>query len=284
LVETNKIKYGVDKVGQFLFLAGCNCSGGSVLIDHLRRIGVDEAKPELVDSSGRLQFSVAEDKVIIKRIKIRSDKNLDGKELAEFEFASTLLDKKETFYISANSVNGGSEYLVTGCHRFLIEEKKQFFEEMFIKPAGYKIRALALADGYRNFCWREGGELICLLDLSFKVASYCFINNGQPIFFGVIRNSEADANENGQISASFLNDLKVTIQYQMSNLFKAGYSTPLSLIVVSGTLTGKESNETIEEKLRLRTISPTIKTALFAPEIVDRAGHFLISLGLTVDH
>lgn len=284
MVETYKIKFGVDIVGQVLQLAGCNCSGGRVVIDSLSQNNLKEIKPEMINSPGRLQFSVPEDQAIIKRIKVASEKNLDGEKLAEFEFSSTLLDKKETLYIKANLVNGGSEYLVFGCHKNLIDKRDQFFEKLFMKPAGYKLRALALADGYQNYCWREGGELICLLDLSPTVASYCFINNSQPAFVGSISNDNTGNGEDDPISESFLSDLKVTIQYQMSNLFKAGYSTPLSLIVVTGTLAGKEANKTIEERLRLRTISPTIKTALFAPEIVDRAGRFLVSLGLTIDN
>lgn len=271
-------------VGRFLALAESDCSGGGVVINRLSRVSLNEIKPEMINIPGRLQFSVSEDKAIIKKVKIPTDKNLDKKELAEFEFASTLLDDEEALYISSNSINGGSEYLVFGCHRDQIDKKNKFFEEMFMKPAGYKLRAQALADGYQNYCWREGGELICLLDLSPLVVSFCFVNNSQPIFFGSITNGDANNNDGDQISKSFLSDLKVTIQYHTSNLFKAGFSAPLSLIVVSGTLAGKESNETIEEILRLRTISPTIKTALFAPEIADRAGHFLVSLGLTVDN
>ncbi len=284
MVETNKIKYGVDMVGQDIQLAACNCSGGSILINQLTQAGVNEINSEKIDRSGLLQFSVPEDKAIIKRVKIPKHKNIDGKELAEVEFSSTLLEKEDELYISANSVNGGSEYLVFGCHRFLIDKQDKFFEERFMKPAGYKLRALAMADGYQNYCWHEGGELICLLDLSPSSVSYCFVNNNQPIFVGSITRGDTDETNNGQVSESFLTDLKVTIQYNMSNLFKAGYTSPLSLLVVTGSLAGKESNETIEQKLRLRTISPTIKTALFTPEIVGRAGHFLVSLGLTVDN
>ncbi len=271
-------------VGQSLRLAGCNCSTGRVVIDRLSRANIDEIKPEMIDSSGWLQFSVPEDKAIIKRVKIPSDKNLNGKELAEFEFTSTLLDKKEDLYIRANSVNGGSEYLVFGYHRHLIDEKKKFFEKTLMKPAGYKLRGMAMADGYQNFCWREGGELIGLLDLSPSGGSFCFVKNSQPIYVGSITNSDMSDNDNGKISEFFLSDLKATIQYHTSNLFKAGYSAPLSLIVVSGLLAGKKSNAAIEDKLGIRIISPTVKTALFAPEIVDRAGHFLVSLGLTVDN
>ncbi len=284
MVETNKIKYGVDLVGQDIQLAVCNCSGGSILINQLTQTGINEINWEKIDRSGLLQFSVPEDKAIIKRVKISTHKNIDGKELAEFEFSSTLLETKDELYISANSVNGGSEYLVFGCHRFLIDKQDKFFEERFMKPAGYKLRALAMADGYQKFCWREGGELICLLDLSPSSVSYCFVNNDQPIFVGSIINSDTEHTDNGLVSESFLTDLKVTIQYNMSNLFKAGYTSPLSLLVVTGSLAGKESNETIEQKLQLRTISPTIKTALFTPELVNQAGHFLVSLGLTVNN
>ncbi len=284
MVETNKIRYGADMVGRSLQLTGCNCSAGRVVIDHLSRSNINEIKSEMINSSGRLQFSVSEDKAIIKRVKISSDKNFNGKELAEFEFISTLLDKKEDLYINANSVNGGSEYLVFGYHRHLIDEKKKFFEKTLIKPAGYKLRGMAMADGYQNFCWREGGELICLLDLSPSGGSFCFVKNSQPIYVGSITNSDMSDNDSGKISESFLSDLTATIQYHTANLLKTGYSAPLSLIVVSGLLAGEKSITAIGDKLSIRTISPTVKTALFVPEIVDRAGYFLVSLGLTVDN
>jgi hypothetical protein len=140
-----------------------------------------------------------------------------------------------------------------------------------------------MADGYRNYCWREGGEFICLLDISPSVISYCFINKNQPIFVGSLETIDLTNNGNGKISGTFLSDLRAVIQYHTSDLFKAGYSAPLSLIVVSGLLAGKELNEAIEVKLGIRTISPTIKTALFESELSNRAGQFLVSLGLTVD-
>ena len=284
MVETNKIKYGIDIVGRNLHLAGCSCSGGSILIDRLTQTGIDETNLEKLDGSGQLQFSIPEEKAIIKRVKVPSHKNLDGEELAQFEFSTTLIDKEEELYIKANSVNGGSEYLVFGCHRSLVDKQDKFIADRFMKPTDYKLRALAMADGYQNYCWREGGELICLLDLSPSTASYCFINNNQPVFVGSITDNGAADNKNRQISESFLTDLKVTIQYDIGNLFKAGYTAPLSLVVVTGVLAGKEANEAIEQKLGLRTISPTIKRALFAPGIVDRGALFLVSLGLTVDN
>ncbi|MCP4706341.1 MAG: hypothetical protein GY865_17220 [candidate division Zixibacteria bacterium] len=276
------MKYGIDINNMELQLAGCNNSGGRIVIDSLGQHGLDELNPDMINNSGELQFSIPEDKAIIKKVKVPSDKNIDKKELAEFEFMSTLIDKNEDLYIKTNSVNGGTEYLVYGCHRDLVDQKKKFFEDKLMKPSGYKLRALALADGYQKYCWREGGELICLLDLSSLSASYCFLNKDQPIFIGSVINSDTDNTNNDTISESFLSDIRTTIQFQKANLFKAGYTTPLSLIVVTGTLAGKKTNEIFEEKLQLRTISPTIKTALFTPDVVDRAGHFLISLGLTV--
>lgn len=284
MVDSNKINYGVDKIGQVIHLAGCNRAGGAVLIDRLIQIDVSDIKSEIINDYDRLQFSVTEDNAIIKRIKVPKGKNIDGNELAEFEFVSTLLDKKEDLYIKTNSVNGGSEYLVCGCHRNIINDQNRYFEDKLRRPSGYKLRALAMADGYANFCWREGGEFICLLDLSPSIVSYCFINNGRPIFIGSIDGESTKDSDNKKMSELFLSDLKATIQFQTDNLFKAGYSAPLSLVVVSGLLAGKESNEIIEKKLGLRTISPTFKTALFDPELVDRAGHYLVSLGLTVDN
>ncbi|HHI02317.1 MAG TPA: hypothetical protein ENL22_02205 [candidate division Zixibacteria bacterium] len=277
------IRYGVDMAGRFLQLAGCNCSTGRVVINRLSRTDLDESEPEMIDSSGRLQFSIPEEMAIIKRVKVPPDKNRDGKELAEFEFLSTLLDKKEELYVDITAVNGGTDYLVYGFHRHLIDEKKKFYEKMLIKPSGYKLRASALADGYHHFCWREGGELICLLDLSLSGGSFCFVNNSRPICVGCIANNDDSPDGQNEIPESLLSDLKATIQYHTAGLFKAGYTAPLSLVVVSGITAGNEINNAIEEKLGIRTISPTIKTSLFAPEIVDRAGHFLVSLGLTVN-
>ncbi len=274
--------YGADIVGQSLSLAGCTDSSGRMVVDLLQELNPEGIDPGLLKNSGSLRFSVPEENAIIKRITINPENSIDGARRAEFEFATTLLDDMAGFYTETHSLNGGCNFMVFGYHRHLIDKQAEFFESRLLKPIGFSLRSWSLASGYLNYCRREGGETLLLLDLSQSGVSYCFIKDTQPVLVGYISGTLPTNGNDKNILNSFLSDLKATVQYQMSLLFKAGYSTPLSLIVASGLMSGAELNGEIEERMKIRTIAPSVRTELFADEIADKAGKYLVSLGLTV--
>ena len=283
MVDTARHIYGADLVGQSFRIASCTDSSGSRLINALDEFNIENMKPDLVDKMGHLYFSVPESRAIIKRVKIPSGKNIDDNKLALFEFSSTLLDDIDDFHIEIHSLNGNSDYLDFGYRRQLIDNDSDFYEKLFIKPFGFRLRSWALATGYLNFCQRDGGDFICLLDISVGGVSYCYINGDMPIMVGSIPDKAfADSNDHEILKRSLF-DLTATLQYRQDILFKNGCTAPLSLIVISGQSASENLRGMIEEKVGVRTIFPKMRTSLFTSDVAERADRFLINLGLTIE-
>ncbi|UCD18488.1 MAG: hypothetical protein JSV44_06160 [Candidatus Zixiibacteriota bacterium] len=284
MVELMRKRYGGDAVDGAIRLVSGDISVGLVTIDAVAEHPLDTASRSLINAESDLYFSVPESDVIIKRVVLPDEKYLDPRKLAVFEFSAMLLDDPDRYYIEVHDLIGGKEKLVVGYHQNCIDQQVSFFSERLIKPAGFKLRSLALADGYRYFCNPEGGELICLVDITANRASYCFLRDNRPALLGSLRGRKVESGGESNYHGKFIIDLAATLQFQASALFKSGHSVPLSRILVSGNPVSEELLTQIEQRLNVSTGFPSPKTALFRSAVVPEAGRYLVSLGLTVDH
>jgi hypothetical protein len=276
-------KYGLDQVAGKIRLAGRTLSAGRITIDTIVDFDPEDFNGDLIDSEGNFYFSVPEKNAIIKWVTILSEGNLDPLKLIQFELASSLPDSENRYYFDSHNSGSSEKNLAIAYNRNLIEREISSLQKIVPKPSGFRLRSLAMASAYTNYCHHDGGKLVCLVDISDKNGSYCFLGNKRPLMIGGLENSIDIENKNNDTPDRFIIDLTATLQYALSEISGAGYSIPLSAIIITGPLAGSEMISKIEKSMNVKTGLPHLKKELFAPEIFTAAGNYLVSLGLTVD-
>ncbi len=283
MVDLKRKRYGLDTAGDKIRLVSRSMVSGMVKIDSLEEIEGDYEPSGTFDIESDLYFSVPESEAIIKRVTLSDDRNLDPRQMAQFEFSTSLLDPPEAYYMEVYDLNGNNEKLAVGYNRICVDNRIDRLTDRFTKPAGFKLRSLALADGYRYYCRSEGGELICLLDISENIGSYCFLWDNSPTLPGALYSSTGSTDRRSNHNGHFAVDLAATLQFQLAGLFRTGRSVPLSRILVSGSSVDDSLIEQIEVRMKVGVGFPSMKSASFSPETLDNAHRFLVGLGLTVD-
>jgi len=282
MVELTSRCYGADLSGDTIRLAGHTTTAGRTVVDCLEEYPSEQFGQAALGDDSRLYFSVVESEAIIKKVRIPGGTEHDSEKLALFEFGVSNPGDTERYFLETHRLGRDDNRLVVAFHRHSINQQLNFFERQAFRPSGFKLRAWALASGYRHYCWKEGGELICLVAFDGPAVSYCFLKDLAPVHLGCLENKSAVGSESKRTTPC-LTDLAATINYQLAGMFRDGCTAPLSLIVVSGRDASPEVTAELENIIGVRCCLPTPKTALFSPEVAFRAGKFLVSLGLTVD-
>ncbi|PKK83332.1 MAG: hypothetical protein CVT49_09015 [candidate division Zixibacteria bacterium HGW-Zixibacteria-1] len=283
MVELSGRKYGAEIYDDRIRLVGVSTSAGRKTVDMLMDISTDGIATQSLDAGGSLYMAVSENSAIIKRVKISPDRSLDPDKLAQFELVASLLDDQIRYYLESFEINSGRERLAVAYKRSEIDSKLDFFRDHFIKPSGFQLRSWAMAAGYTHYCRPGGGRLICLIDITDSLASYCFVENGRPIHLGaVISNAGINDSDPGR-SKAFLLDIIATIQYQMLTYDKLSQSVPLSVIIITGKRCNQELAVGIEKGLGIKTVLPEMRKELFAPEVFPESHKYLVGLGLTAE-
>lgn len=283
MVELKTCHYGADFTAKMIRIAGCSPLSGQRMVRQLIDVEPEQLQQSVLDGEGDLYFSVFEKEAIIKRVKVPFDRTLDSEKLALFEFAATLLGKPEQYYLETYRLDGQLERLALAYHRELVDDRIAQLESRIARPVGFRLRSLALAAGYLNFCRPEGGGLICLIDITEECISYCFMNERHPVAVGFLCRESTFSGDSAPDMKRLLVDLTATLQYQKAELFSSGYSVPLSLILLSGVDGNMEMAGAIGEAMHVRAAIPIVRKELFSPATVEQGAKYLVSLGLTVD-
>lgn len=282
MVDFRGRRFGADLTDKRIRMVGRTSSGDHPLIDLIEETPLNHFEPDYTAESGELVFSVPENRALLKGVRVSEDKGLDPEKLALFEFTSSLLDDPSGYFFETHHLNGDHSRLVVGYKRSLIEDTIVFFEKIFSRPSGFKLRGWALAEGYRNFCWKEGGELIALVDISDDITSFCLLRDNVPIRFGHVKGTLYDHENDKLLSNSYLSDLSTSLKYNCTMVSASGENLSLSQILITGSSTSSTIASLMEDYLKTRVSVPAVKKALFSPETAPLAPKYLISLGLTV--
>jgi hypothetical protein len=279
---TNR-RYGIDFLSDRIRIAGRTSAAGRITVDSLHDYDAADFNSEMVRNDGDYYFSIPEKEAIIKWITIVPEGNLDPVKLIQFEMAGMLADNDENYYFDCYYSDPKSRNLAIAYNRNLIERKIKKLQEKIPKPAGFRLRSLAMASAYNNYCLHESGQHICLMDISSHSCSYCFLKENNPILIGGFENGIGENEVSEENSKKFALDLSAILQYELSKLARDGYSIPLSSIIISGPAAVSDLPVKIEERMKVKSIPPRLKKELFDEKIYAEAGKYLISLGLTVD-
>ncbi|MEW5923268.1 MAG: hypothetical protein AB1746_04705 [Candidatus Zixiibacteriota bacterium] len=283
MVELSGKKYGVELLDRKIRLVGVSASAGRKTVDILTEIPADEISSQSLDHNGSLYLAVSEDSAIIKRVKISADRSLDPDKLAQFELLASLLDNQDHYYFESFEIDTGRERLAIAYKKSEIDGKLDYFSNNFIKPSGFQLRSWAMAAGYQNYGRPAGGRLICLIDITDSMASFCFVENGRPINLGSVVSNAGISESDPRKSKAFLLDIIATVQYQMLTFDKLSQSVPLSAVIITGSCCNQELAAGIEKGLGIKTSLPEMRRELFASDLFPESHKYLVGLGLTVE-
>ncbi len=282
MVELRSERYGVDLRPDKISLARASFSTGRMTVRDIVRTTPDKFDRALFNSEGQLYFSVAENESIVKKMKTETNSGLKPERVACFELAATLLDGEDKYFFDAFDIGPENEKLAVAYNRILIKSKITFFEKYSIQPAGFKLRSLAMAAAYRFFCTKQGGNLICLVDIENNFVSYCFQKDKYPILVGAFEGRPSGKNGDSAPDKLIV-DLAATLNYQQTLTSNNIGSLPLSLIILTGGLSSEELAGKIESKIGVKTVLPSMKKEYFTDDIYSTAGKYLVALGMMVD-
>ena len=239
---------------------------------------------------GRLFFNVGDRLAVVKKLRVRHWSGVNAAEVAQFEMMQTLLEPAEAYYFDAlplEAHGGFQRYLSIAYHRSVVDKLIEAYREKLRRPSGFKLDAVALAQGYLNFCRVSAGDLVALAD---------FESDGITLVLLYRRRLEAigrmDAVPGDEITVDKARELalefKITIDFHLAELSGEGITVPLSRIFLCG---GHARNDIL--RAALAEVAPT---ELVLPEFHEgyfrrTAGEqlwnylerFLIPLGLAVE-
>jgi len=283
VVELHGRKYGAELYDGRIRLVGQTSSTGRRTIDLLKDLPIESVGVDDIDREGSLYLAVPEKDAVIKRVKISPDRSLDPDKLAQFELVASLLDEDDNYYLESYEINSGRERLAVAYRRREIDQQLEFMQTRLIKPAGFKLRSWAMAAGYTNYCSHEGGRLVCLIDITDHLASYCFVEDKQPIHLGSVVSNAAVSEDDPASTKAYILDIVATVQYQMLTYDKLSQTVPLSSIIITGSCCREELAEGIENIIGIKTTLPIMRSELFSKDVLPEAHKYLVGLGLTAD-
>ncbi|MCP4566339.1 MAG: hypothetical protein GY841_02030, partial [FCB group bacterium] len=206
-----------------------------------------------------------------------------------FEMASSLLDKPESFYIDALPIEENGKYrrfLSIAYHREEIDQQIKKYTDLLRKPSGFKLDAVALADGYLNFCQVEPGDLQVLVNIESESVVLAIIYRQKLRAIGRLEITPGDE-ISPKTATGLASELKMTVSYHLAELFQEGITVPPSRIILSGRHARNQTlKAALAEQINTELTLPNINRGIFQPasETIDRhpAERFLIPLGLAL--
>ena len=273
--------HGLDFQENGARLATVVSASGLLTVENLQELPSDELKSSMFDTNAELYFSVPDNEAIVKRIRITGDHTLDPEKLALFEFVSALPEDSYNYYLETYRLNGERQRLAVAYHRFPVQERISHLEKIITRPSGFRLRSLAMIEGFRKFCRPEGGELICLVNIDRSQPTLAFLNRGATVAVGAIELVFPFETEPLQ-TKSCLIDITAFVGFRLASLFSDGFTAPLSLAVLSGEMAHDSLARDLSQSLRINAVLPNFREEVLTEGKNLTAHKFLVSLGLTV--
>ena len=240
--------------------------------------------------SGRLFFAVDGPLAVVKKISVRQNSSIQASDIAEFELAQSLLESAELFYFDTFPLNmhdGFRQFLAVAYHKNQIDRLIEYYQASLRKPSGFKLDAVALADGFRAFCRSEPGDLQVVVDIETDRAIFVILSRER--LCAVDRLESAPGMEISSGTARRLAaELKLKLSFHLSELFQDGITIPPSRIVLAGRYARDQLlTAALGEYFTTAVVVPQFHTGYFQPASATLERYhpeeFLIPLGLAVE-
>ncbi len=282
MVELKHRRFGLDICGSRMVLASRSMEAGLNVIDMIEEVPDDNLEKRLKSNEGDLYFSIGENNALIKRIAQPYDLGLDETAVARFEFASSLLDDPEKYFIDIHESESTKARLAVGYNKSKVDEIIARLGTRPDRPAGFKLRSLALAKAYLNLCKAEGGRLVCLIDIEKDRCTYCFVYDKTAVLPGALWFSSNNGHDSNSQSDGNMLDLAATVQYHLAELSRGGLSDPLSRLIVSGPGIDDVILSRLEKLLKVSAGRVQPSKGSFKDDLHLKALEAMVALGLTI--
>jgi len=234
---------------------------------------------------GEIVMSVPDDTVLIKDLEIPPGGGVPDLARVEFELAQSVLEDDSAYLFDSLESGIEGHYLGMLMRR---EADTNSPAAVFTRAAGLdrephrRIRGAALGQGYLAFCSPEKGDLTCLIDITKKLATFCFLYRRAIIglahlALGGIDPGSPDGRERLAIEA------KTVINFKTASFFESGVTLPLSAVLVSGIADGDPFLDVLSRYFAVPVGRPEVNRGFFSkPEQVAGIplGQYLVALGL----
>ncbi len=277
-------RIGFDRRDDTLYAARVEISGDRPQIKALLRSPVGQKPEHELLTSPTQYLSVPDDLVLVKRLRLKDDHEIPVKDRAFFEVSASLLEDVSQFELDL--ISGGlKDYQI-----ILASRKERLGDYSNSVAPGldsfrYRMRALALGNGYLKFCLKEPGELICLSDCTDDAASVCLIYRERIVALFGIKLERFDWGKPEDWPRILL-EFRTILNFQLEILFGEGITIPLSAVIVGGRFTKEDILGDLGENLGANSVVLKGNEGFFADPAVA-AGvpleDYIVALGLTVD-
>jgi len=224
----------------------------------------------------------------IKRLHLTGPKNSGQRNRLLYELVQSVLEDEQLFVYDVHPAGQEGDWFGLIFRRHVLERLKLdcgLAGAKMAPPLVFLPRSMALGRAYLNFCRREEGDLICLVDLSNGAASICLVRGGNVIDLASLALAEGcldSAVEREQLAV----DLKTIISFRLSSLMDRGISTPLSNLVLSGLGADDDLRNVVQSYFPVGVKAPSINPGYLIDSVREAEPapeRFLVALGLTVN-
>ncbi|MCP4566585.1 MAG: hypothetical protein GY841_03265, partial [FCB group bacterium] len=210
--------YGAAYLGGQLLVARVENDGTRTMVTALLT-AEDNLNGDSLEK-GRIFFNAGDRIAVVKKIHIKNVSPEDAIGRVRFEMASSLLDQPENFYIDALPIDENGKYrrfLSIAYHREEIDQQIEKYTDLLRKPSGFKLDAVALADGYLNFCQVEPGDLQVLVNIESESVVLAIIYRQKLRAVGRLEITPGDE-ITSKTATGLASELKMTVSYHLAEL------------------------------------------------------------------
>jgi len=285
-MTSDKCTVGIDYLCGFYYAVKVQQRGSGPHVTALVRL----EKPHLAEyhwlDDAEIILSVPDNEVIVKNLHLNRTGSWDVNLQTQFELSVLMLDGPEEFCFDTVYTGNKNRYLGLITRRQNLEQLSSLLfseAESPVSSPKYRMRAVALAKGYLNFCHPEEGKFICLADFSDDIVSICFIHEGNIVGLAYLPTDRLDWSSTQGLKKIAV-DFMTIVNYKLTSIHGDGVTEPLSALFVSGG-SDKAGIRTALERYFSVVTTPKIDTRLFTdPTASDiPLENYLVSLGLTAN-
>ncbi len=292
MVETSDMLVGLDPGDQRCHLARVALQTGRPEIVALASVEPKQLAGHQLLDDGRVIYSVRDDLVTVKKIKLGEVAPDLVDSAARFELAQSLLEDEREFCFDIIPTGPENRFLGTITRR---ERADQQFTAVLpdhpqsdtINQEGFaplcRARAVALGMGYLSFCHRDAGELICLADFTDRLVSVCFVHHDNIVGLDRLRIDSFDLASDTGIGKMAV-EFKTMVNFKLTSLFDNGVTVPLAALLINRDTEGNIGTA-LGEYFPNILGAPRINTGFFSePSMANSLPlpDYLVALGLTV--
>jgi hypothetical protein len=277
---------GIDRRGNTFYAVEVDFDAGRPSIVRFYRGDTSPAGDEAWAGDTSIAVTVPDDLAIVKAICPGSGQFPSVEDRLRFELGQSLLEDESVFHFLIQPTGNERRYLGAALRRHLLSELRSGYglEEQTDADPVYQLRSFALGRGYLNFCRRESGDLIALVDLCHGRVSVCLVYRDQIVDVISLKPGEAspDAPEARDRLAV---DLKTVVNFRLAGLMEAGVTVPVSSLLITGQDVDPSLIEAVRRYFKVNIGQPAFHEGCFAgQDLSDPAERalYLAALGSTV--